>query len=552
MPSHSSTTTETNVFDETFVPTKGGMKDRMTKKLIQDRRIKKVPHRLLSRKQTPIREFRENISKLSKTLQSCVGIFSMTKQHNTLADVNHVLELVRTVRRLVCWEVDPPLHEVVNANLVPYLFKILYMGLILEYKNVATEDGVSTTLLSVWYSLVFESSWILTNIASGAFTQTVVEYKDPSITSMSAVQVLLMLLHLDSLDIQQQTLWNIANITGDNTTYRDVVLYSKVPDSILGIREYFNCLKEIDPANSTTKEIGSAQLIQDIYYRYKSNNVSIIRTLSWTFSNFLRGKPVSIDPENGSIVSKVLIDMVTTSRDTEALSDALWGVTYGTDTTTLEYINLFFNQELLRQLVKNISESTDINIQLPSLKTLGNFIRLDDHSMTQAIIEKPNFFEGLLSCSNNYKFSMRKESLYIMSNIAAGTVDQIKFLLSHDIFDRIVLPVLNVPPGDKESYSIKKEAIWIASNVGCSDSWKAVIDSPQLIEAVVKFYCGEETDSVIRQQAVVNLFQFLFSNLDDNGRKSLLERVKNMEAVLTHEENEILRELIITLSSLLE
>ncbi|EFC44059.1 predicted protein [Naegleria gruberi] len=497
-------------------------KDQLTRQLIASLRINKTRHKTSStrRRAIPITEYRPKIMSIAEKINRFRPIFRdlMADLTDSSSVFEHVLELMVIIRKLVSFENNPPLDEVVKGGLVPFSFQILYFGIVREYLREYKNRQDPLKIVALWRNLVFESSWILTNIASGSYEHTisVISYKDEEITSLNAVQTLLMLLHCEPPEIKQQALWNLANITGDNTESRDLVLHTLVPITMQGAKNYFPCLKEdcdnLDKVGESEK-ISSLKLIYNVYQSVKNNGIiSMIRIISWTFSNFFRAKPINMDEDSLEMITDVMKELALTSEDVDVLSDTLWGITYGTESNIPKIFESFLDDKLICKLIDNVINEKDVrNIELPSLRILGNFTRMEYDAVTQQVIDQPEFFKCLSRSMQSDKFSMKKEALYVMSNIAAGTPAQSARLVDIDIAS-ILLLVYSADFHNRNGYSLKKEATWVLSNMLSTKdpkSYEHIIQRQELIKHLFLF----TQDVHLEQEIVDAALQPIFENI---------------------------------------
>ena len=116
-----------------------------------------------------------------------------------VASESNLVEATRGLRRILSVEKNIPARELVSLGIVPYLVR-----------NLATSSPKSST------SLIFESAWALTNIASTECTMDVVD--------AGCIKPLVqLLLHADA-NIREQAAWCLGNIAGEGPALRDMVL----------------------------------------------------------------------------------------------------------------------------------------------------------------------------------------------------------------------------------------------------------------------------------------------------------------------------------------
>ncbi len=110
-----------------------------------------------------------------------------------------LVEATRGLRRILSVEKNIPAAELIDMGILPHLVRNLYLL-----------PATSST------SLIFESAWALTNIASTECSRNVAE--------SGAIEPLIRLLGHKEWNIQEQAAWCLGNIAGEGPTSRDKVL----------------------------------------------------------------------------------------------------------------------------------------------------------------------------------------------------------------------------------------------------------------------------------------------------------------------------------------
>jgi hypothetical protein len=130
------------------------------------------------------------------------------KKLPTLADIpidkTARLEAVRTARRMLSVEDNPPVKQIIDSGLLA-----IFIG------ALTCDDDPA---------LQFEVVWALTNIASTTFTNVVVE--------AGPIPGLVRLLECPHAEIREQAVWCLGNIAGDCPEFRDMVLNARALPSM--------------------------------------------------------------------------------------------------------------------------------------------------------------------------------------------------------------------------------------------------------------------------------------------------------------------------------
>lgn len=308
-----------------------------------------------------------------------------------------IVEATRGFRRILSVERNPPVETVLQAGVLPILVR-----------NLVANAEAST--------LIFESAWALTNIASTSETRAVVD--------AGAAGPLIQLLRHTNADVREQAVWCLGNIAGDNAEFRDTLLHHGIAEPlILNIQQ---------PAN-----------------------MSLLNNATWTVSNLCRGKPASdinfVAPFIGP-----LCHLLHTEVSLDVLVDAVWALSYLSDGPN-ERIELVMQTGVTQKLVSFLSDKSS-TLLTPTIRCLGNFVTGSD-IQTDAVIDA-GILDHICELLENPRKTIRKETCWLASNIAAGTHEQITSLMRrNDIMRKLI------ETGSNASWETKKEALWAVSNI---------------------------------------------------------------------------------------
>jgi len=315
---------------------------------------------------------------------------------------NELLEAVRGFRKLLSVEQNPPVKEVIDCGALPLFVKLLS----------TVDDGKQS---ADFHQIHFEAAWALTNVASTEYTSTVVE--------CHSVPVLVKLLLSGNADVREQSAWCLGNIAGDSPDLRDCVLQNG----------------------------GMEPLLQNISH---ASSESLLGNVVWALSNFCRGKP---QPKLEYVAPALPhLAQVLHSNHKSSTMDACWALSYISDGED-ERIQAVMNSGVTPQLVHFLAHE-EACIITPALRTVGNFVT-GNEVQTQAVIDA-NILDKVTDLLVNMKKNIRKETCWLISNIAAGTTDQIDYLMKRPrTLNKVVDAVMN------DEWEVRKEATWVLSNI---------------------------------------------------------------------------------------
>ena len=295
-------------------------------------------------------------------------------------DYQQRLEATTAFRKLLSIERNPPIQQVIDAGVVPYLVEFLRHN---DYP-----------------SLQFEAAWALTNIASGTSDHTRV------VIDSGSVPIFVALLSSSNDDVREQAVWALGNIAGDSPRCRDMVLASQALPMLLS-------------------QIST------------NSKLSMLRNATWTLSNFCRGKP----QPNFELVKPSLatLGQLIFMNDDEVLTDACWALSYLSDGPN-EKIQAVIEAGVCQRLVELLMHPSP-SVKTPSLRTVGNIVTGDD-SQTQVILNA-SALQCLLSLLSSPKKGIKKEACWTISNITAGSKEQIQAVIDANIIPPLISLLMN-------------------------------------------------------------------------------------------------------------
>jgi hypothetical protein len=109
------------------------------------------------------------------------------------SDLSICFEGIRSARKLLSIDRNPPIDDLINLNFLPMLVQCLTYD---QYPD-----------------LQFEAAWALTNIASGNSQQT------QAVADANALPYLLRLLHSTHSNVCEQAVWALGNLIGRIKTF---------------------------------------------------------------------------------------------------------------------------------------------------------------------------------------------------------------------------------------------------------------------------------------------------------------------------------------------
>lgn len=413
---------------------------------------------------------------------------SMTGAKPTSADIPNLcaqlqsqdqeaqLNAIKSFRRLLSVEKNPPVQDCLNAGAISLFITYLQRFDCPE--------------------LQFEAAWALTNIASTEHTALVAQ--------LGGVPHLVKLLTSNMPDVREQCAWCLGNIAGDGPELRDLVL-------------------------------GCGALAPLIANIAEPASLSLLRNCTWSLSNFCRGKP---QPTIESILPAVqaLSMLLKATSDVETMADIAWALSYVSDGSN-ERIESVVSQGVVPNLIQLLSSNRP-ELIIPALRTLGNIVTGSD-SQTQAVLDADAALESIVHVLGHSKKNIRKESCWLLSNIAAGNKNQISQLANTPGLLRAVLNQLS----ESSEWDVRKEASWVICNVasgGTKEHIMRLVENGALQPLCDLLSVGEARVLLLALEALENILKAgENSNVDFVQLIDEADGISKLEFLQEHENHEV-------------
>jgi len=358
-------------------------------------------------------------------LQLEQGIEDKTRSEESLADLQ--LIAARKLRQLLSTNRELLIQEVLERNWIP---------LLLGWLQLHQRPSVQV-----------EALWALTNIAAGTGNGEPNTSRGSGeqhvLMKHGAIPILIGLLSSPNDEVLEQALWVLGNMAGEGISARDSVLGHGVLSPLVGCLERNTC------------------------------SLSMLRIGSWTLSNLCDAQPRPVLDIH--LILPVLAKLLQ-NVDAEVLSHTCWTLSHICDGPST-HIKAVVDTDVCWRLVQLLMHRS-WRVTKPALRAIGNIVCAEDETdYTQQILEC-----GAVPClrhliSHNNR-EIQKEACWTLSNISAGTIEQIQNVLDSGSIPSLV----KLSAASDTDPEVKNEACWVVLNAtSCGSDYQ--------IEYMVKHGC---------------------------------------------------------------
>ncbi|CAN8297843.1 unnamed protein product [Cochlearia groenlandica] len=311
---------------------------------------------------------------------------------------------LRKLRRLLSKSEFPPVDAALSAGALPLLVQCLSFG---------SPD-----------EQLLESAWCLTNIAAGK----------PDETKALLPALPLLIAHLgekSSSPVAEQCAWAIGNVAGEGVDLRNILLSQ-----------------------------GALPPLARMIFPDKG---STIRTAAWALSNLIKGPEpkaaaqlVRVDGAHAAIIRHLK------KTDEEIATEIAWIVVYLSALSDVA-TSFLLKGDILQQLIERLADSNSLQLLIPVLRSLGNFVAADPKAILTILICGQNtegyMINVLAKCLRNEHRVLKKEAAWVLSNVAAGSIELKRMIHTTEAMP-LLLRLFSTSPFD-----VRKEVAYVLGNI---------------------------------------------------------------------------------------
>jgi hypothetical protein len=174
--------------------------------------------------------------------------------------------------------------------------------------------------------------------------------------------------------------------------------------------------------------------------------------------------------------------------DEELATEVAWVVVYLSALSNAA-TSILVKSDVLQLLIQRLSTSSSLQLLIPVLRSLGNLVAGDSHTISAILVPgheiTDNVIKGLVKCLKSEHRVLKKESAWVLSNIAAGSVKHKQLIFTSEAVP-VLQHLLSTAPFD-----IKKEVAYVLGNL-CVAPTEGVSkpSKPNLIQEHLIFLIG--------------------------------------------------------------
>jgi len=349
----------------------------------------------------------------------------------------------KSIRILLSQQNKPPIERVCETGVVPKIVNFL-----INPDHSLPRSSTLSVDQKLRVELQHEAAWIITNLASHTHESTRLVVQHGAIEKL----VSMMRGAQHNPQLMDLAVWALGNIAGENQAMTQRLVETGFLDDLL-------------------KALSN---VRDGEY---------LGNAAWTLSNIVRQSP-KLNQEQHMRMISVLKQVLRRSNTPDAITNCLWSFSYLSvqdqicnlmaKNGVIEDVIQILSQEIQKyqrtlarkrseqqQAPKNIvteaQQAMDYKVYKPCLRFLGNVLSGED-TMTQIVLDA-GYLDVIEPFVNHFSTAQRKEAIWSLSNILAGSHQQIEAVLSRDGLVRSLIQATS-----SGTQAIQQEATWCLGN----------------------------------------------------------------------------------------
>ncbi|KAK9718821.1 hypothetical protein K7432_005202 [Basidiobolus ranarum] len=340
-------------------------------------------------------------------------------------------------------------------------------------------DLLEKFLSSTDFDERLQATWCVTNIAAGA--------PNLCLKVLSTVPYLISYLEEPNIQLQEQAAWALGNMAVEGTEFRERLT-----------------------ANGAITPL--VKLLQ-------SDNPGLVQTVCFALSSLARNH-TRFEEFFAAGISELLLQHLKHDKVPDEISEITWVLTYLTSGDEL-YSSTLLKDGLAPLLVKHMPIMADKgSLAIPIIRTIGNIASCTDwHADT--LMQQPEFLPNLVPYIKSELRALKKESLWVLSNITAGTLEHVTAVL-----DNGYLPHL-LEIATHSNFDIRKEAAYSIINIASHGSkFVELLPHEELLPKFLDFVRTQDPETIRLGLHYVDLVMQEVPN-----GKALIEKLNGIDAL---------------------
>ncbi|KAF5202911.1 Importin subunit alpha-9, partial [Thalictrum thalictroides] len=148
--------------------------------------------------------------------------------------------------------------------------------------------------------------------------------------------------------------------------------------------------------------------------------------------------------------------------DEELATEVSWVIVYLSALSTIA-TGILVRSEIVQLFAERLASSESLQLRIPVLRSLGNLVAGDKNTTHVVLVAGHGITETVISalvqCLNSEHRVLKKEAAWVLSNIAAGSIEHKHLIYSSEAIP-LLLHLLSTAPFD-----IRKEVAYVLGNL---------------------------------------------------------------------------------------